>query len=81
MIKKNTKIIFDDGRESKADNLIGGIPLSKGETIHIHKNNRECINYEVTNKIIDYYFNNKDQIINITYALKRIWRKKKWKKK
>ena len=33
MIKKNTKVIFKDGENKKIEDMVGGIPLSKGEII------------------------------------------------
>jgi len=71
MIKKNTKIVFDDGEKQKTDELKGGMPLSKGEIVHVHKESGEIIDYEVTDKTIDCYLKGKDQIVNITYVLKR----------
>ena len=38
MIKKNVKIIFEDNDIKELNNLIGGMPLSEGEIVHIHKN-------------------------------------------
>ncbi|NQU78417.1 hypothetical protein HQ545_01480 [Candidatus Woesearchaeota archaeon] len=71
MIKKNTKIVFDDGEEQKTDELKGGMPLSKGEIVHVHKESGETIDYEVADKTIDCYLKGEDQIVNITYVLKR----------
>ncbi|MFH1307505.1 MAG: hypothetical protein ABIH72_01495 [archaeon] len=46
MIKKKTKVIFEDGNKIKEDDLIGGMPLSKGEIVHIHKGSK-IIDYKV----------------------------------
>lgn len=70
MIKKNTKIVFEGEKNAKLEALEGGIPLSKGETITIHKGTK-VINYEVKDKIIECFLEDKDQIVNITYILKR----------
>ncbi|MBS3155922.1 hypothetical protein J4413_01665 [Candidatus Woesearchaeota archaeon] len=67
MIKKNTKVIFEDGKEEQMD---GGMPLTKGETIHMHKGNK-IVDYEVKDKIIDCFLDEKDQVVNITYVLKK----------
>jgi len=67
MIKKNTKIIFEDGKEEQMD---GGMPLTKGEIIHLHKKDK-IIDYEVKDKIIDCFLEGKDQVVNITYILKK----------
>lgn len=56
MIKKNTKIIFEDGKEEQMD---GGMPLTKGEIIHFHKKDK-IIDYEVKDKIIDCFPEGKD---------------------
>ena len=70
MIKKNTKVIFQNGESEKSEEMIGGIPLSKGEIIKVHENN-EVEEYEVIDKIVDCFLENDDQIVNITYIVKR----------
>lgn len=67
MIKKLTKVIFDD---EKVEELDGGMPLTKGEIIHVHKAGKQ-IDYIVKDKIIDCFLDGKDQIVNITYVLKK----------
>ena len=70
MIKKNTKIIFDG--EDREEELIGGIPLSKGDIIHLHKGNPdEITDYEVVEKEINFFREGKDQIANIIYIVKK----------
>ncbi len=71
MIKKNTKIVFEDEKNKKFGNLEGGIPLSKGEVIHFHEGSKVVV-YEVKNKGIDCFFEGEDQVVNITYTLKKI---------
>ena len=71
MIKKITKVIFQDGKNNKTEELIGGIPLSKGEVIHVHQNSDKPVDYEVVDKNIDCFLNGKDQKVNITYILKK----------
>ena len=70
MIKKNTKVIFIDDENNQTDDLVGGMPLSKGEIVHVHKGN-ELINYEVVDKNIECFMATPDQIVNITYTLKK----------
>lgn len=65
MIKKNTKIVFEDGKEEELD---GGMPLTKGEVIHFHKKG-VVTNYLVKDKIIDCFMEGKDQIVNIVNQL------------
>ena len=67
MIKKNTKVIFEDGREEQMD---GGMPLTKGEVIHVHKKGK-MTDYIVNDKIIDCFLDGKDQVVNIVYILKK----------
>jgi len=71
MIKKNTKIIFDDNSAASGDELAGGMPLSKGDIVHIHRGEQE-IDYEVVDKTIDCFMGGEDQIVNIIYKLKKI---------
>ena len=71
MIKKNTKVIFVDGGSERSGEMVGSIPLSKGETIKVHQNG-EVIDYEVTAKDIECFFENDDQIVNITYTVRKI---------
>lgn len=68
MIKKNTKMVFEDG--GSAEELIGGIPLSEGEIVHVWKN-QIAVDYVVTRKSIDFVFDGDDQIANITYSLRK----------
>ena len=70
MIKKNTIVIFQDGTDEKSENLIGGMPLSVGETVSLHKEN-ETIIYEVIDKKIDCFLKDEDQEVNIIYTLKK----------
>jgi len=71
MIKKNTKIIIEGEENKKLEALQGGIPLSKGEIIQIHENSKTT-SYKVKEKSIDCFLDNEDQIVNITYTLKKI---------
>lgn len=72
MIKKNTKIIFEDEKGQEAEELTGGMPLSKGETVHIHKDGADKpASYEVTEKTIDVFYKDKDQIVYTTYILRK----------
>lgn len=70
MIKKNTKVIFKGEPDKKLDAFQGGMPLSKGEILHIHENS-EVTDYEVIDKKIDCILEGEDQIINIIYTLKK----------
>lgn len=70
MIKKNTKVIFEDGENKRSEDMVGGMPLSKGEIIKVHKDD-EVILYEVVDKIIDAFLDGEDQNVNITYIIKR----------
>ena len=69
MIKKNTKIIFE-GDSKLSEELSGGMPLSKGETVTVHKNGKTD-KYIVADKQIECFMDGKDQEVNITYTLKK----------
>lgn len=71
MIKKNTKVIFQEGENKKEEDMIGGIPLSKGEIIKVHKK-EAVIDYKVIEKNIDAYLDGDDQVVNITYIVSKI---------
>lgn len=72
MIKKNTKVIFEDEQGKKSDELIGGMPLTKGEIVHFHQSDSDTvIDYEVVDKTIDYRIEGEDQIVDITYVLRK----------
>ena len=71
MIKKNTKIIIEGEENNKLDALQGGIPLSKGELIKIHEGSKVA-EYKVKEKLIECFLNGEEQIVNITYVLKKI---------
>lgn len=68
MIKKNTKFMFKGGKEKI--NLVGGIPLSKGEIICFHRKNSKS-SYVVEDKKIDCFNEGKNQLVNITYVLRK----------
>ncbi len=70
MIKKNIKVIFENGDNKRTEEMIGGIPLSKGEILHIHEGNK-VVQYEVVDKMVDIFLNNDDEIVNITYIIKK----------
>ncbi len=70
MIKKNTKVVFENGEDKTSEYMVGGIPLSKGEVIKVHKNS-EVIQYEVVEKIVDCYLDQEDQIVDITYVVRK----------
>lgn len=69
MIKKNTKIIFEGNKES-SEELAGGIPLSKGDVVKIHKSGKK-VEYIVKDKQIECFMDGEDQEVNITYTLKK----------
>lgn len=71
MIKKNTKIIFEDGENAGSDELVGGMPLSKGDIVHIHRDDK-VVDYEVADKTIDCFMGGEDQVVNIVYKLRKI---------
>jgi len=71
MIKKNTKVIFEDGSSSKTSEMIGGMPLSKGEVVHMHSKESDVVDYEVVDKIVDCYLDGEDQTVDITYILRK----------
>ena len=68
MIKKNTKVIFKSGGDERSEDMVGGIPLTKGEVMTIHQNGQEE-KYEVTDKVIDCFLDGEDQTVNITYIV------------
>ena len=70
MIKKNTKIILLDDNDNPSDELIGGIPLTRGETVLVTKNG-SISNYEVIDKNVEFIYEAEDQIANIIYTLKK----------
>ncbi len=69
MIQKNTKVVFEDGENKKSENMVGGIPLSKGEIIKVHEGDK-IIQYEVVDKIVDCFLNGDDQTVDITYIVR-----------
>lgn len=71
MIKKNTKVIFEDNGNSSSDELVGGMPLSKGDIVNVHRGHQGVADYEVVDKIIDCFMGGDDQIVNITYKLRK----------
>ena len=68
MIKKNTKIVFK-GSAGEEKELIGGIPLSKDEIVHVTENGN-VIDYVVEDKIVNFSLDGEDQVAEITYILK-----------
>ncbi|MDP2874337.1 MAG: hypothetical protein Q8N84_03550 [bacterium] len=70
MIKKTTKVIFEDGENKRSEEMVGGIPLSKGEIIRVHQGETVVV-YEVVEKIIDAFLEGDDQVVNITYIVKK----------
>ena len=71
MIKKNTKIIFKDRKDSIIEELAGGIPLSKDDIVKVHKN-KAFVEYKVIDKTVDYFLEGTDQVVNITYTLRAL---------
>ncbi len=67
MIKKNTKIVFE-GNSGEMRELKGGVPLSKREMITLNKTEK----FEVVDKIVEIEDKGEDQIVDITYKLKKI---------
>jgi len=55
----------------RTEEMIGGIPLTKGEIIKIHKNSKDSEEWMVEDKIIDCFLDGKDQIVNIAYIIKK----------
>jgi len=71
MIKKTTKIIFKEAGTETSQNLIGGMPLSKGEIVHLKRKDLEVTDYLVVDKIIDCVENGQDWAVDVTYVLKK----------
>jgi len=69
MIKKNTKVIFQNGEDKRSEDLVGGIPLSKREIIRVHESGKITL-YEVEEKIVDCFLDKEDQVVDITYIIK-----------
>jgi len=70
MIKKTTKVIFEDGADERTEEMIGGLPLSKGETVKVKENNK-IETYEVVDKTIEVFLGKDEQKANITYVLRK----------
>jgi len=68
MIKKNTKVIYRENGQERTEDLIGGIPLAKGEIVHFHDNDKTK-SYLVIEKKIDCYVSGEDQVVDIIYTL------------
>jgi hypothetical protein len=66
MIKKNTKWIID----GKEEDLIGGMPLSKGEELSLEKEG-SITNYIVSEKKINIIDKGEEKEVNITYKLEK----------
>ncbi len=69
MVKKNTWIIFEGKTKRKPKRILGGIPLSKGETIKVHEG-KKIKHYKVNDKVVDCFFAGNNQTVNITYFIK-----------
>ena len=67
MIKKNTKWIIDGNEED----LVGGMPLSKGEKLSLEKEG-SVKNYIVSDKKINIIDKGEEKEVNITYTLELI---------
>jgi len=70
MIKKNTRVIFQDKESNREEELIGGMPLSKGEIVKVHESG-SVKEFIVEDKDVECFLDEKEQIVNITYLLKR----------
>ena len=72
MIKKKTKLIFENEKGRKVHNLIGGMPLTKGEIVSFQlEGQNNIIDYEVVAKTTNLLKEGEDWIVNTAYALKR----------
>ncbi len=70
MIKKNTKVIFEDGENRRSEDMVGGMPLSKGEIVKVHEKGA-IVEYEVVAKDIDCFLDGEDQVVDIVYTVRR----------
>ncbi|MDO8625773.1 MAG: hypothetical protein Q7R47_06835 [Candidatus Diapherotrites archaeon] len=72
MIKKNTKVVFEGDADAATKELMGGMPLSKGELVHVHsKNPVRTVDYVVADKTVDCYLDGAEPTVDITYVLRR----------
>ncbi|MEK9181390.1 MAG: hypothetical protein AAB871_04095 [Patescibacteria group bacterium] len=70
MIKKETKVIFENGEETQE--LTGGIPLSVGEVVRLHqKGGKAAVDYLVVKKDVDCFMEGDDQKVIILYRLRK----------
>jgi len=70
MIKKITKVIFEGEGIDGVEELTGGMPLSVGEIVTIHKNGNDYI-FEVVKKGFDIYLDEADPMVNLVYTLRK----------
>ena len=70
MIKKNTIAIFREDDEERTEELIGGIPLSIGETMLINSSEKS-VNWKVVNKKVEYTNKGEDQFVEVTYTFEK----------
>jgi len=70
MIKKNTRVVFVDDGNERSEEMVGGIPLSVGETMRVHQGT-DVFEYVVEKKDIDCFLDGEDQIVNIVYTVRK----------
>jgi hypothetical protein len=70
MIKKVTKVIFEGEGIEGVEELTGGMPLSVGEIVTIHKNGSDN-RFEVVKKGFDIYLDEADPIVDLVYTLRK----------
>jgi hypothetical protein len=70
MIKKFTKVFLDGLTDSRFESLGGGMPLSKGETVHF-KEKGKTIDYFVAEKKTEIEFVGEELNVATTYWLKK----------
>jgi hypothetical protein len=70
MIKKNTKVVFEGLADAPSQDLVGGMPLSEGETVRLHRDGR-IVELIVKEKTVDCFLDGPDARVDITYVLSK----------
>ena len=73
MVKKKTKLIFEDEEGTTTKDMVDDVLLSKGDIFQAkQQDSGEIVSYQVVDKKVERIKEGEDEVVETTYTLKKV---------